>query len=213
MTKFHPSRPDVDLLAKRIFELRDKLFKLPPSEIAQKTNAEYFDVENILTLSFWDSELRISLPDYLVSDSSGKVLPSYIQTFALYYLYMADGSPLTGNWVSFAELPNGRIYNQAFQGYTGNELVKKFDINVDGYKWACETIGGKPVNEGGDAYLFWAFPRVPIVVNYWVGDDEFPSSCKLLFDESVSHYLPTDVCAVLGSNLTRKIVKASNQDH
>jgi len=209
MSNFKPSRPDVDLLAKRLFELREKLRRLSPSDVAKKASNDYLQDENVMTLPFWNSELRISLPDYRVSDSSGRVLSSFIQTFALYYLLVADGSPLTGRWVSFAELPDGRIYDRAFQGYTGNELVKKFDKDVEGFKRACETVGGTTVNVGGDGYLFWAFPRVPIVVNYWVGEDEFPSSCKFLFDESVSHYLPTDVCAVLGSNLTGKIVKSA----
>jgi len=209
MTEFKPSRPDVDLLANRLSELREKLCRLSPSDIAKNTSADYLQDENVLTLLFWNSELRISLPDYRVSDITGRVLSSFIQTFALYYLFVADGNPLTGRWVSFAELPDGRIYDRAFQGYTGNELVKKFDKDVEGFKRACETVGGRPVIVGGDSYLFWAFPRVPIVVNYWVGEDEFPSSCKFLFDESVCHYLPIDVCAVLGSNLTGKIVKSS----
>ncbi len=32
-----------------------------------------------------------------------------------------------------------------------------------------------------------------MAVNYWCGDEDFPSSCKILFDSSASHYLPTDV--------------------
>jgi hypothetical protein len=42
---------------------------------------------------------------------------------------------------------------------------------------------------------------------YWQGDEDFPSTCQLLFDASVSRCLPTDACAVLGSALTRMLIK------
>ena len=44
------------------------------------------------------------------------------------------------------------------------------------------------------------------MVTYWLGDEDFPSSCKILFDESASHYLPIDGCAILGSMLVRRLL-------
>ena len=130
-----------------------------------------------------------------------------MQAVLAYYFYTSDGAPLTGQWISFADLPDGRMYNSAFQGYSGDELVKAFGLNVDGFKLACERYGGTVTSVGDAAFIFYALPRLPLLVNYWCGDEDFPSSCKILFDSSVSHYLPTDVCAILGSMLTRKIIK------
>jgi len=42
---------------------------------------------------------------------------------------------------------------------------------------------------------------------YWQGDEDFPSTCQVLFDASASHYLPTDAYAILGSTLTRRLIK------
>ena len=108
------------------------------------------------------------------------------------------------------ELPDGRMYNQAFQGYSGDELIKAFDLNVDAFKAACEKVGGVATPLGDAAYIFHALPRLSMAVNYWCGDEDFPSSCKILFDSSASHYLPTDVCAILGSMLTRKLIKSAS---
>lgn len=202
------SRPEIDLLAARLKELRVELQGVNPEGVAEKTGAEYLHDEDEIHLLLWDLPLRIFLNGYVVRNMDGEELPSFKQTLVLYYLSKADGTSLSGKWVSFAELPEGRMYDRAFQGYTGDELVKKFGLDVDAYKIACETARGKFVEIGGVAYTFWAFPRVPIVVNYWAGDNDFPSSCKLLFDDSVSHYLPTDACAILGSNLTRRLVKS-----
>lgn len=199
------SKQDIDLLATRVNELRLVVQKLMPENIANQSGSEYLHEEGEIHLSFWDSALYVALDGYVVRNSDGNELPSFLQTLVLYYLSIADGTLPSGRWISFAELPNGRMYDRAFQGYTGNELVKIFGLDVDSLKTACVASEGANVEVGGEAYVFWAFPRVPILVNYWVGDDEFPSSCKLLFDDSVSHYLPIDACAILGSSLTRKI--------
>jgi hypothetical protein len=124
-----------------------------------------------------------------------------------YYFHTSDGAQLTGEWVSFADLPDGRMYNQAFQGYTGNEVVKVFGLDVEAFKSACEKSGGVATPLGDAAYIFYALPRLPMAVNYWCGDEDFPSTCKILFDRATSHYLPTDVCAILGSMLKSKILK------
>jgi Domain of unknown function (DUF3786) len=125
----------------------------------------------------------------------------------LYYLTTADGAPQSDKWVSFADLPGGRMYNQAFQGYSGDELSKVFGLDLDDFSNACRSAGGKFVNVGSASCTFQALPRVLLMVTYWLGDEDFPSSCKILFDSSVTHYLPIDVCAILGSNLTQRIVK------
>jgi hypothetical protein len=39
----------------------------------------------------------------------------------------------------------------------------------------------------------------------WEGDEDFPSTYQILFDAAVSHHLPTDACAILGSILTHRL--------
>jgi hypothetical protein len=47
------------------------------------------------------------------------------------------------------------------------------------------------------------------MVTYWLGEEEFPSSAKILFDATATHYLPIDVCAILGSMLVSRIGKCA----
>ena len=62
----------------------------------------------------------------------------------------------------------------------------------------------------GDAgYTFTVLPRVHLALVYWEGDEEFPSQARVLFEDSTSHYLPTDGLAILGSQLVGKILKAA----
>jgi hypothetical protein len=203
----HPSKP---ALATRVDELRGALQQIPVNLLAERTGASYQVIgpgRGEFRLSLFDSPVIATYPGLVGFDTKDDELPLPTQAVLAYYFHTGDGTPLTGQWVSFADLPDGRIYNSAFQGYTGDELVKAFGLNLDRFKLACEKSGGQPTPVGDAAYIFNALPRLLLLVNYWCGDEDFPSSCKILFDSSVSHYLPTDVCAILGSMLARKIIK------
>jgi hypothetical protein len=191
-------------------ELRDALRQVSVDLLAERTGASYQAIgpgRGEFRLSLFDSPTVVTYPGLVGVNKNDEELPLPFQAILAYYFHTSDGAPLSGQWVSFADLPDGRMYAQAFQGYSGNELVKTFGLDVGAFKSACEQGGGVATPLGDAAYVFYALPRLPLLVNYWCGDEEFPSSCKILFDSSVRHYLPTDVCAILGSMLTRKIIK------
>jgi hypothetical protein len=204
----HLSKP---ALASRVDELRRAIQQIPVHLLAERTGASYQALgpgRGEFRLSLFDSAVLVTYPGLVGFDAkTDDELPLAFQAVLAYYFHTSDGAPPTGQWVSFADLPDGRTYNQAFQGYSGDELVKTFQFDVTAFKAACEKGGGAATLFGDAAYIFYALPRLPLLVNYWCGEDDFPSSCKILFDNSVSHYLPTDVCAILGSMLTRKLIK------
>jgi hypothetical protein len=130
----------------------------------------------------------------------------------LYYFHTADGAPLARQWVSFSELPDGRFYNHAYQGYSGGELARTFGHDLQAFQTAALSQGGEALPPGihgmagADAYRFWALPRVPLLAVAWPGDEDFASTYQILFDAAASHYLPTDVCALLGGTLARRLI-------
>jgi hypothetical protein len=44
------------------------------------------------------------------------------------------------------------------------------------------------------------------MVVYWLGDEDFPPSARVLFDASAGQHLPTDAFALLGSTLTHRLI-------
>lgn len=202
-------------LVARAGELRTSLEQFPPETLAARTGASYLEIgpaRGEFHFNLFDKPIVGAFPGLKFFTPAGDELPDFLQAFLLYYFATADGAPLTGNWVSFADLPDGRMYNQAFQGYSGNEIVRQFAklphpaaLNV--FKTACLALGGEPLDIGSASFTFSALPRVPLLITFWLGDEDFPSSCKILFDSSATHYLPIDGCAILGSQLTGKIVK------
>jgi hypothetical protein len=198
-------------LAARVDELRAALNGIPPTALADRVGAEYIETESgrgALRLSLFDSPLIVNYPNLTTVSLNGDIQPEPIQALLLYHLVSSDGAPLTGKWVSFADLPDGRMYAQAMQGYTGNLLIKAFDPDLERFKQACIAAGGHAEQVGDAAFAFQVLPRVPLMVTYWLGDEDFPSSCKVLFDTSARNHVPIDVCAMLASMLCSRIVKA-----
>jgi len=210
---WRPSRSnDADLhLASHVDELRSALRLLDPELVAARSGVSYLTLgpdRGELHVPLWGNVCVISFPELACYNCKDEHLSDFQQALFLYYLLTADGSPLTGKWVSFADLPNGRMYNAAFQGYSGDEVVKTFGMDLDGFKSTCFKTDGSQVDIGSASFVFQALPRVPLMLTYWLGDEDFPSSCKVLFDESASHYLPIDACAVLGSMLTQRVTRS-----
>ena len=65
---------------------------------------------------------------------------------------------------------------------------------------------------GSASFVMQALPNLPMLVTYWLGDEDFPSSCKILFDSSATHYLPIDGCAIAGNMLTKKLRSPKSLD-
>ena len=217
MTYFHkdwkPSRTPTaaEQLAGRVDELRSTLRVQDPGLVAVRSGSSYLTLgpgRGELHLPVWGKVCILCWPELKGYNEKDDRLPDFQLAMLLYYLLTADGAPLTGKWVSFADLPDGRMYNAAFQGYSGDEVVKAFGLDLDGFKSACSKAGGESVDVGSASFVFQALPKVPLMLTYWLGDEDFPSSCKVLFDSSAAHYLPIDGCAILGSTLTGRVIRA-----
>jgi hypothetical protein len=221
----------LDTLVPVIEAMRTALREIPPGELAARSGA-VFDaghtpsplpplppggevpkagvrVGGELWLRYLGREYRIAWPELVAYPESGEQpCPASLQGMVLYYLSHADGTPLAGRWLSFRELPGGGFYHQAFQGYTGGRLVRHFGNDLEAFCQAARTLDGFRLALGDAAFSFDVLPRVRLAVIYWLGDDEFTPNAQVLFDASVSHYLPTDACAVLGSQLIGQLVKS-----
>lgn len=200
----------------RFTELRRSLEGIPPEQVARRTGSEYAAEDGgrgSFRLPLWGRPMQLSYPKYEVyrsGDPSGEALPaSALETaFLLYYFATADGTPLEERWIAFSDLADGRFYTQAFEGYTGKELARSFGEDLGAFEHAAARLKGRRIALGDAAFSFAALPRFAIAAVFWRGDEDFPSTCRLLFDASANHYLPTDACAVLGSGLTRLLIKA-----
>ena len=197
-------------LERRVGELRAELRLRDKVSLARNTGTEY--ANGLFQLDVWNREVTISERDFVAIDAeSGHTCDALTQAMLAYYFHTSDGTPVVGEWIAFRELPDGQFYASAFQGYTGNKLAKVFGNKIEAFANAAYAVGGNSQPIGDAAYQFQALPQVPVVVICWLGDEDFPTSYRVLFDKSIDHHLPTDACAILGSMLTAKLARTMAQ--
>jgi len=206
---------DASHISQRIDELREVVRQRDPELLAERTASQFAvdgESKGTFQLELWGRPVTVSFPDLVAREAANQqALSVSNQALLMYYFHTADGMPSARKWVSFSELPDGRFYDQAYQGYTGGELRRSFADNLEAFQAAIELLGGEALPPdvsglmGALSFRFWALPRVPLLTVAWPGDEDFPSAYQILFDAAVPHYLPTDVCAILGSMLARRL--------
>jgi len=191
--------------------LRTNLRLKPPSHVARRCGGE--DRESGLRLAYWGDDVTVEWPDLLPLRPDGSELSTFDSAMVLYYLSKADGLAPTGKWIGFRELPEGAFYHQAFQSYSGDRICRGFEADPEALGSCAGAIGGRPVTDLGDhAFAFQPLPLIRLAAVLWLGDDEVPSRAAVLFDEAASHHHPTDGLALLGSGLTRRLLKQAERD-
>lgn len=209
------SREGIAGLTRRVEGLRAELAAMDPAAVAARAGAAYRAAaagRGEIRFAVWGREIAVGVPGFVARDpATGAESDPGMQALIAYYLRTTDGSPEERRWIPFAQLPDGAFYFKAFQGYTGELLVRAYGRDLDALARAAEGLGGRREAEGDLAYSFRPLPRVPILLVCWSGDEEFPPSARLLFDASAGRHLPTDICAVLGGTLTRRLIRAKGK--
>lgn len=126
-------------------------------------------------------------------------LPIFARILVLHYLGNRSQAREAGQFISYKELPGGGIYIQPFTNRAIRPMAQFFGEQPERILDIGKRLGGVPVKLGDAAVTLMAFPKVPITLVLWAGDEEFPASGNILFDRSASEFLPTEDYAVLAS--------------
>jgi hypothetical protein len=191
---------------------RKQAASIDPVGAAARVGADWHAGRGTFSLPFLGSAASITYPGFEVG-IGGRAAPPHIAALLVYHLAISDGSVPSGEWISFAELPEASFYVTAFRGYTGARIAREFGPGAAGLMDAVDRVGGAGLPELADrAWLIPALPRVPVALLWWDADDEFEARAELLFDSSAAGHLTTDGCAVLGSWLTSALCSGLPDD-
>lgn len=164
--------------------------------------------QGMITLEYLNQMCQIILPQCYISvpDSPAEVSLRE-KILMLHYLVQAKGTPPTGKLIAYKELPEGANYFPTFTRRAIRPVIDHFGKEPDRLLTSAEKLGGHRAGHGDAAVTINAFPRVPITVVLWRGDDEFPPEASILFDSTVASYLTPEDINVLCEIIAWKLVR------
>lgn len=164
-----------------------------------------------LTLPSFNANIELYMPQ-------GRMfVPSYLDSFslrvlALRYVKLSCGMPESGEWLSYRDLPGGRFYAATLVPTVERPLAGIYGYRRGALGEAAFVLGGKKAEYGDESYIFHAFPRVPLLLILYWGDEEFPPDCRILFDRCCQYYLNTDDLKILATQLAAYLMKAVGRE-
>ena len=198
-------------MLRRLDELRAELHTRQPQVVADRCGANYR--EGGIQLKYWGQSVAIpwdSLAPIFVDEE--KPCSTFDSAMLIYYLHTAKGTDLADRWIAFRELPGGAFYHQAFQGYSGDKVARRFGERLEDFELAAQKLDGWRLTALAPfAFAFQPLPRLRLASALWPGDEDFPSRASILFDAAADQYLTTDGLALIGAGLAGRLLHASKE--
>ena len=98
-----------------------------------------------------------------------------------------DDRHVSGRWKNMQSF--GHQFHQSLLESGRDPWAEKFERDLPAFRRACLALGGSPLPTGDAAYAIEVFDSLPIAIQLWLGDEEFPSNLRFLWDENADMYI------------------------
>ncbi len=185
-----------------ISKLREEVRQRDLPEIAEGIGAEVRS--DTLILKCFGREFSISPKGDI--RTQGRMSP-WVKILLLHYIRTAGKGDLTGSWTSYSELKGGMIKMSSFQRDCEEPLRELFDSDFDKASVILSRMGAKKQNgfPTPAAWKVYLLPKMPVLILYWPGEEEFASKVKILFDSRADRFLDAESIIFLVEGLVRNM--------
>ena len=184
----------------------ETLRRRDPAEVASHGLVELDEAGRIKVLFLGDSYF-IDVDSQKVLFENGFEVYPFLSVLLLHYLVGVSGTSLAGEWIPFREFEGGTAYIGSFSDRSLAPLKKAFGDRPDHLVPAGEPLGAEPLELGDVGVRVPVFPKVPLAVILWRGDDEFPPEVNILYDKTANSILHTEDLAICGALTVSKLRK------
>jgi hypothetical protein len=182
-----------------------------PQKIAARSWTHFDPEKSVFSVKYLNENYTVSYPSGEVNFADkAEVVPLPAKIVILHYLLTADETTLTGEMVSFKEIPGGMIYLAPFEGRVLGAFKAIFGKNAALLPLAGEKVGARANKYGDGAVTLDVLPKLPVTYVIWEGDEEVKANGTVLFDSSAQNFLPTEdlvVACAAGASLINKTVR------
>jgi hypothetical protein len=175
---------------------------LDPGEIARRCALPFYPGVSAFGLRIMGREYLAAFPDFALRDGSGAEVENAVEKI-LFLRYLCEGKyvPSGGKQLSYHEIPWGPVYYSNFLGRCINRFASRFGRNPAVFRRIMEETGelrAEPLTQGDAGYRFEFLNGLFMSLILWAGDEEFPPSAQILFDDNVVFAFTAEDLAALG---------------
>lgn len=117
---------------------------------------------------------------------------------------------LCGRWKQMSSF--GLLFHQEMLETGKDPFLLRIEENPDAFRRACLKLNGRPMDRGDISYAIEVFDGLPIWLQYWEGDEEFPSQLRWLWDENALMYIKYETMYFALGLLKRRLLAILEED-
>ncbi len=116
-----------------------------------------------------------------------------------------EGCRLSGRFCAVNQLKgivqSSRVGDGLFQ-----PVARHFDGRADRLARACAALGGRREGRGDVAFRLYPFSFLPILLQFWSSDEDFPASLTLLWDENTLDFVHYETTYYIADHLLQRLL-------
>jgi len=190
---------------KLVGQLKRKISTIDLSALAQRVGAGFSDDK--LTIKVLGKDFSVDSKGNFSSDIH---VHPWVTIPVLNYIIDGAGIPVSGEWVPFRELKNGKTWHRLFGQRCEKPLKKVADTYTDLFEDLIHIFNGRQVENhyaSDISLVLHPLPKVPILICYWKPEDGLESSLNIFLDSTAEDNLNIESIYALGAGLVMMFEK------
>jgi len=188
--------------------------------LSEIKNIDYLSRADLLGVSISEDALIIPLynktyavsGDTIVDCHGGEVAPAVRVILCKYVLSCpAEIQPQQDRLMTYREFRNSAPLISYFTTNTNKTIESTFSGKLELFIERAKQLGAEIRKDASYdlSLLFYALPRIPVIINFNDQDDLFEATCSILYKASAQHFLDMECLAMTGTLLAGKLIRAS----
>lgn len=180
--------------------------KLDPKEAAERCGVEYDEERGQFHIRLMGYRYLVDFPEFAVHKEEEEEEGAFLlldmvpaKIIVLRFLISAQMVKSSGKYLTYREVPWGEVYFRQFEGRCLMRLKFGFGFKLDKFAEGMEKIPGvQKLTLGDISYEFEFINGLHVRFILWAGDEEFPPSSQILFEDNFPYAYQAEDLAVVG---------------
>lgn len=179
---------------------------IDPKEAAERCGVEYDEEKQQFHIRLMGFRYLVDFPEFAVHKEDENEEGAFLlldmvpaKIIVLRFLISAQVVKSSGKYLTYREVPWGEVYFRQFEGRCLMRLKFGFGFKLDKFAEGMEKIPGvKKLSLGDVSYEFEFINGLHVRFILWAGDEEFPPSSQILFEDNFPYAYQAEDLAVVG---------------